>query len=239
MPISHILEVAPGFLLPQIVREDLRSSALMDQTGRKPFGVRNLNHVGKFAYNYAVARCLAATWPGFPNLEQLQAILTADNEIVHLSRRFGLDKSLTFDKSATDDYDPLVEVFYAWMGAVSTEQELEAVQEFVNTLIGTNMNEIMSGAAFVAQKEHTGFEHGREQTVVHTKMDAPMETEVLAESQNVGEGHGKSRKRKARPSLGESTDTAVAVTPSKTVTTIPKRRRLNASTSFLYSMKAW
>ncbi|KAF3928514.1 hypothetical protein ABW21_db0200680 [Orbilia brochopaga] len=236
MPFSHILEVAPGFLLPQIVREDLRNSALMDQTQRKPLGIRNLNHVGRFAYEFAVARCLSATWPGLPNLKQLQAVLTADNEIIHLSQRFGLDRNLAFRRDATDEYDPLVEVFYAWMGAVSTEQELDAVQEFVNTLIGANMNEIMSGVGFIAQKGC--IESSRDNVTIHAKEGAGLETPVLNETQNVEEGHIESRKRKAQPSLGEPTEPTAAVAQDKPPET-PKRRKLNASTSFLYSMKAW
>ncbi|KAJ6256320.1 LOW QUALITY PROTEIN: hypothetical protein Dda_8818 [Drechslerella dactyloides] len=228
-----ILKVAPGFLLPQIVREDLRASALMDQTGRKPLGVRNLNHVGRFAYNLAVATYLAATWPGNPNLKQLQAVLTADKEIAHLSHRFGLLGATTFPTAApptnSHKHNPLVEVFYAWIGAVFTEQGIDAVQDFVHTLIGANMKQILDGVTVAI----TAIEGAKRKAVLDVEAEA--QGGISKGSENV-EMH-ETRKRKARMSLGESIETDLPAAEHRSPVT-PKRRKLAAPTSFLYSMKA-
>ncbi|KAF3927782.1 hypothetical protein ABW20_dc0100578 [Dactylellina cionopaga] len=158
MLLSQILKVPQDLLLPHIAGEDLRASALMDQTTRKPFTTRNLNHMGKFAYELAIAVHLAATYPGNPNLKELQCVLSSEDLILHLSRKYNLDKIMTFQRAATTEYNPQLEVFYAWMGAAFIEQGIEPIRLFVMSLVEANRDEILSAGAKLAglAKERSG-----------------------------------------------------------------------------------
>ncbi|EWC46105.1 hypothetical protein DRE_04679 [Drechslerella stenobrocha 248] len=141
---TTILAVPPHLLLPQIIGEDLRSSALMDQTTRRPFGTRNLNHVGQFAYKLSIAAYLVVAQPGNGEIKKLQNALTTDAEIINLTTAFGLDKVMSFRREATPEYHPLVEVFYAWMGALFLEQGLDTVRDFVGALVGLNLPRVLA-----------------------------------------------------------------------------------------------
>ncbi|KAK6515760.1 hypothetical protein TWF281_004350 [Arthrobotrys megalospora] len=142
----HILVVPQGMILPQIEKENLRISALMDQTARQPFTERHLNLIGKCAYDLGVSLHLFTTCPGVPNIKSLQEILTAPSEVKNLAVQFGLDKSLSFraPQVPSNDYDPVVEAFYAWMGAVMMESGMTTIFAFTSSLIGANQNSVHS-----------------------------------------------------------------------------------------------
>ncbi|KAF3931260.1 hypothetical protein ABW19_dt0206714 [Dactylella cylindrospora] len=141
--VAHLLEVPEDLSLPEITAEDLRVSALMDQTARIPFATRGLNHVGKYVYQLAIAEYLWKSLPGHPKLQKIQTDITLDAEVLNISETFKLPGILGFDRKPTPEYNPALEVFYAWMGAVYVEQGLYPVLDFVGALVEANLSNIL------------------------------------------------------------------------------------------------
>ncbi|EPS44465.1 hypothetical protein H072_1566 [Dactylellina haptotyla CBS 200.50] len=147
---TFALNVPETLYLPQISRDDLRTSALMDQTSRTPFTTRHLNHTGKYAYKLAVALHLATAYPGQPQIKELQSVMTADEVVRSFSIQFGLPEEMVVPKTPTPEYDAETEVFYAWMGAVYLEKGIEAIQLVVMSLFEANRDEILLAATHLA-----------------------------------------------------------------------------------------
>ncbi|KAK6342507.1 hypothetical protein TWF718_007910 [Orbilia javanica] len=140
-----ILKVPAGMILPQIKSENLRTSALMDQSSRQPFTQRHLHVVGKRAYELAVSMHLVTAFPSVSNtkMAELNYQLTTGSEVIGLATQFDLHKNLYLYGTELGER-AVSDAFHAWMGAVLVENGIAPICNFTSTLLEKNHQRIQS-----------------------------------------------------------------------------------------------